>query len=128
MATQSIMQALRARVAGRQQPVAELPEAPLFDISQARAAVQLDQGLTGNQRATVINLLEDPAFVGELKSGATGGALTYLITKYLKLKPKTQLLLSIAGFGVGKIIYDYKHDPKNSSRYNPKLKMYELKD
>ena len=101
------------------------PVAPL-NLDRIREAVKMDQGIPGNQKTSVLSSLADPEFVAELRSGATGAGLMYLITKYLNLGQKTQLLVSIAGFGLGKMLYDYRHDPKNFSQYNANTKMYEI--
>lgn len=108
-------------------PIPIPPQPPPFNLDLLRQTVAKDQGITGSQKDSVLQSLADPEFVGEIRSGAVGAALMYLITKYLKLSPQTQLLLSIAGFGIGKIIYDYKHNPSNFASYNSKLKMYEIK-
>lgn len=99
---------------------------PSFNVRSLSQAVSQDQGISSRQREGVLDSLKDPEFMGELKGGAIGAALSFLVAKYLKLKPTTQVLLSLAGFGVGKLIHDYKHNPGNFSRYNEKLKMHEI--
>ena len=127
--SQSVMSRLRAMRVGAPSAVVEeeRPEHE-FDLAQIRSLVQTDPSLDKKQRDKVTTSLDDPAFVQRLKSGVVGGALAFLLAKYMKLKPTTQLLLSLAGFGVGKIIYDYRHDQNRSSRYNEKLRMYEIAD
>lgn len=111
----------------RQTPAApEAPAIPDFDLESVREAVVRDQALKEPQRQTVLTALADPSFVAELKSGAVGAALMFLISRYLKMKPSNQLLLSIAGFGIGKIIYDHRTAPGKWSTYNTKTKMYEI--
>lgn len=99
---------------------------PQLDHDALRRAVETDQSLNGKQRNSILEDLNNPAFVDELRSGSIGAALSMVLSKYMKLKPQSQLLLSIAGFGVGKIIYDYKHDPKRFGQYNKDLRMYEI--
>ena len=124
---QSMMQRLRELRAGKSN-IPDVEEDPQLDVKQMRTLVDRDQALTQDQRTKTLAALDDPDFINELKSGAIGAALSLLIGKYMKLKPSNQLLLSLAGFGVGKIIYDYRHDPKRFSRYNAKLRMYEIQD
>ena len=102
-------------------------KAPALDTAAIRRAVENDQSLTGKQRNSLLEDLNNPAFVDELKSGSIGVALSLLLAKYMKLSPQSQLLLSIAGFGVGKIIYDHKHGPDRFGQYNKDLRMYEIK-
>lgn len=101
---------------------------PSFNGAALRQAINKDQALSSTQKTELHGWLEDPETVKSLQSGGVGAALSYMVSKYLKLKPQTQLLLSIAGFGVGKIIYDYKTNPKKFSTYNEQLRMYEIHD
>lgn len=104
------------------------PNTPFsFNTDLLRKAVNVDQGISGDKRSTVNNWLNDPEFVGELQTGAMGSAIAYLLSKYVNLSPKAQILMSLAGFGVGKLIYDYKQGTANISSFNPVVKMYELK-
>lgn len=128
--SKSILSSLREmRATKRSNPLIQ-PAAsrPGFALDKLRQAVTSDQGISVGQKESVLAALSDPNFTAELKSGAVGAALTYLVSKYLKVSPQTQILLSLAGFGIGKIIYDYKHNPGNFSKYNEKLRMYEIKD
>jgi hypothetical protein len=121
----SILEEIRRRRAGvPQEP--EVHEEHQFDSAALRRAVDADQSLTVNQRKEMHHWLDDPAVLNELRSGSIGAALSLLISKFLDMKPRNQLLLSIAGFGIGKIIYDYKNDPKKFSRWNKQQRMYEI--
>lgn len=114
----------------KQQKAPEPPEPPpSFSSDVLRSAVSKDQGLSTPQRNEVLEALNDPNFLSSLKTGAISALLGGLLGKFMKLSGETRLLLSLAGFGIGKILYDFKQDQqgKNSSWYNPKMKMYELK-
>lgn len=122
----NLLAELRRRRAGTPQSPDEPASAPPFDAAKLRQVISKDQSLTPAQKEETHNWLEDPAVLAELRSGSMGAALTLLIGRFLKMKPRNQLLLSIAGFGIGKIIYDYKNDPKNFSSWNKQLRMYEI--
>lgn len=122
----NLLAELRRLRAGNTQPADEAPEPPPFDAAKLRQVISKDQSLTPAQKEEASNWLDDPVVINELRSGSVGAALTLLIGRFLKMKPRNQLLLSIAGFGIGKIIYDYKNDPKNFSRWNKQLRMYEI--
>lgn len=98
----------------------------ILDPVTLRRIVTADQALSSSQRTETLNWLDDPAALQELRSGSIGAALSLLASKYLNLSSRNQLLLSIAGFGLGKIIYDYKQGQRKSSKWNKNLKMYEL--
>lgn len=97
-----------------------------FSLDTLKRAVSGDQSISPKQQETVLQMLRDPDFVSELKSGAIGAALSYLLSRYLDLKPETKILVSIAGFGVGKLIYDFGKDNKRFSTYNPETRMEEI--
>ena len=103
-----------------------VPLSPPFNGPALRDAVDRDQALSGPQKEELHNWLGDPETIKSLQSGGIGAALSYMIAKFLKLKPQTQLLLSIAGFGIGKIIYDYRANPNKFSSYDQQLRMYEI--
>lgn len=105
-----------------------VPEPLPFNTSVLRQAINKDQALTRSQKEELQNWVDSPDVINKLQSGGIGAALGYMLSKYLRLSPQTQLLLSIAGFGVGKMVYDYKSDPKRFSSWNPSLKMYEIND
>lgn len=121
----TLLAELRRRRAGTS-PALKDPAPPPFDAAKLRQAISKDQSLSPAQKEETRSWLEDPTVLNELRTGSIGAALSLLIGRFLKMKPRNQLLLSIAGFGIGKIIYDYKNDPKNFSRWNKQLRMYEL--
>ena len=116
----------RLRVGQTQPPEKEEAPAPSFDADTLRKIIPKDQSLSTAQQDDVIDWLQNPTVISQLRSGAIGSALSLLISKFLKMSPRNQLLLSIAGFGIGKIIYDQKNNPKNFSRWNKQLHMYEI--
>ncbi|RTL07617.1 hypothetical protein EKK58_00150 [Candidatus Dependentiae bacterium] len=122
----NLLAELRRLRAGNTQAQEPAPPPPPFNAAQLRQAIAKDQSLSHAQKEETYTWLDDPVVLNELRSGSIGAALTLLIGKFLNMKPRNQLLLSIAGFGIGKIIYDYKNDPKNFSRWNKQLRMYEI--
>lgn len=124
----NILAELRRRRAGNAKAQDLPPAPPPFDISRLRQSVNKDQSLTASQRQETLGWLNDPVVIQELRSGSIGAALSMVVGKFMNLNPKTQLLLSIAGFGIGKIIYDFKHNQKNFSSWNKQLRMYEIEN
>jgi hypothetical protein len=122
----TILSKLRSLRVGRPQQPAEAPPVPSFDGPALRSAINRDSSLSKAEQSELHGWLDNPETIKGLQSGGIGAALSYMVAKFLKLKPQTQLLLSIAGFGIGKIIYDYKTNPKKFSSYNEQLRMYEI--
>lgn len=105
-----------------------VPTKPPFCAATIRAAIDRDPSLSTAQQEEMQGWLNDPNTLQKLQSEGVGATLGYAAAKFLNLKPQTQLLLSIAGFGVGKIMYDFKNNPKKFSTFNPQLRMYEIHD
>lgn len=92
-------------------------------------AVQADSTLTAEQKTEIVQKLQDKSFVTKLNSGAAGVGIGLLIGKYLKLSTTAKVLLSIAGYGIGRSLWTYLHTTKESKfqSYNSKLKSYEIR-
>jgi hypothetical protein len=128
MATNMMAELRRMRL-GMRSKRKEVPKASIhINPEKLRDAVKRDQGLSSVQRNQTLSWLEDPSFLQELRSGAAGGAFALLSSRFLNMKPQTQLLLSIAGFGIGKMIHDHRNNPKNFGQWNSQLKMYEIRN
>ncbi len=110
----------------KRNPAVGLPAASPVNLPELRTAVLRDQSINSTQRRDVLSWLEDPVTLQNLRNGSLGALLTISIAKFLKLKPRTQLLLSLAGFGIGKMLNDVKSDPRKSSSFNQQLRMYEI--
>jgi fructose-1-phosphate kinase PfkB-like protein len=73
------------------------------------AAVTKDPGLAPQERSQVLEWLKKPEVVKQL-SGVAGAAIGVAVAKYMKLGRTSQFLLGIAGYGAGRLIYNYlKH-------------------
>lgn len=117
----NLMSVLRERVRGNKPSDTSLP----FELQEVRSAVDRDKGIDANERGVAHDFLATNN-LSELKSSAAGAALMYMLARFLKLKPATQVLLSVAGFGAGKLIYDYSRNSERFSTYNTKSKVYEI--
>jgi hypothetical protein len=60
--------------------------------------------------------------------GTAGAAIAFAFSKYLKLSKPAQVLLSLAGFGIGKYLLDETRKHDKFLQYDPKHKVYNLKD
>ena len=59
-------------------------------------------------------------------SGAAGAGLAVAISKYNNLSTRAQVLLGAAGFGIGRLIYDYLKQDGQATHYNDKIRSYEM--
>lgn len=88
--------------------------------------VSQDNSLTPDQKQYVMNKLNDPTFVQELGAGALGAGAGYVLAKFLRISKPGQILLTLAGFGIGKYLLDKSQKHDKFVQYNSKLKAYEI--
>ena len=89
--------------------------------------VSSDQGLNQQEKASLLDAIKRPE-IAKLLSGAAGAALGVVLAKYARLGRTAQILLGIAGYGAGRILYNYliNNPHRQVAPYNAKLKTYEL--
>lgn len=87
------------------------------------AAVQMDATLPPDKKQTLLDFIHMPNFLSYLKGGVFGAGVAYAVAKFLGMSKRTQLLLTIAGFGIGKLLLD-THD--QVFKYNPSYKSYQV--
>ena len=95
---------------------------------QVQSLIQNDPGLPPDRKQELLAKISDPDVFDEIMNGVLGAGIGYVVAKFLNLSKRTQILLSMAGFGVGSYLEDKtRHSDKKFVNYNPKLKAYELK-
>lgn len=101
---------------------------PKVNIGNLLTTIRADPTLSDEDKAKIMDLLSRQDYVNKLLNGALGAGLALLIARYMNLSKASQVLLAIAGFGVGKLILDSEQgDPKKRfASYNRNIKMYEL--
>jgi hypothetical protein len=62
----------------------------------------------------------------DFTNGLIGGAVGFAISKFLKLSTTSQVLLSIAGFGIGKYLLDDARKHDKMMEYDDKTRTYKL--
>ena len=80
--------------------------------------VKQDHGLDSHKKQSIFTMLNSPEIIDHLLVGAVGMALTHAVTKFLSVPKPAQTLLSLAGFGIGNILYNIFQDNKFTD-YNP---------
>lgn len=90
-------------------------------------SISIDPHITADQRQKLINSIrtEDSQYRG-LINGALGASIGYAIGRYLKLSKTTQVVVTLAGFGIGKYLLDNHENSGKFMEYDKKLKGYKL--
>jgi F0F1-type ATP synthase assembly protein I len=98
-------------------------------IQRLVQSVTADSILARDEKQKVLDMLSRTDFLSKLQSGALGAGLAFLLAKFLKMSPRAQLLMTLAGYGIGRMLVDAssKHSEK-FIQYNDRMKLYEIKD
>lgn len=83
-------------------------------VNILHSLVSQDHGLETHQKKHLTSLLNSPEYIEHLLAGTTGAMLVHSIKQYANLPKPAQTLLSLAGFGIGNIIYNQLHEDKFS--------------
>jgi hypothetical protein len=77
-----------------------------------------DHALAKHKKRHLSLMLNSPEYAEQLLAGFSGRMLMKSISHFNDLPKPAQTLLSLAGFGIGNIIYNELHEDK-FSEYNP---------
>jgi hypothetical protein len=80
--------------------------------------VMHDHGIDVNKKNSLLNILNSPEWVDNLLVGAAGAALSKATASYLGMSKPAQTLMSLAGFGIGNIMYNQFKENKFTT-YDP---------
>jgi hypothetical protein len=81
-----------------------------------------DPSLDEGERTQLAEHLKDPKFFDKLMEGAMGASLAYATARFLKLSRPIQIMLTVAGFGLGRLIADKlnsKKERSDATTYDP---------
>lgn len=87
-------------------------------FNQQRVLAKLvgqDHGMENNKKQSLLTMLNSPEAMDHILAGAAGVALTHTISKYSDISPPARTLLSLAGFGIGNIIYNTLNQSRHTS-------------
>lgn len=99
----------------------------MISKDQLLAAVRRDPALTYEEKEELIDKINDANFYNSIVNGAIGGSIGFAIAKFFGLSKQAQVLLSLAGFGIGKYLLDATRKHDRFLQYNEKLKVYDIK-
>lgn len=77
-----------------------------------------DAGLDQNKKQRLYTMLNSPEAMDHLLVGAAGAYIAHAISSYTKMSKPARILLSLAGYGIGNIIYNALVERKFTS-YDP---------
>jgi hypothetical protein len=87
----------------------------IHNPSKIIGLVEKDHGLSSKKKKSLTTMLNSPEAFDHIVSGVAGMAVGRAIAHYASLSKPARTLLSLAGFGIGNIIYNTLQDEKFSS-------------
>lgn len=100
-----------------------------IDLAELRRVINIDHELHAREREELLACIDEKDFMKRTAFGGLGAATGLLVAKFLKLSTTTQVLLSLAGFGIGRMLYDglIKNPHRdNFGKVNPRTNQYEI--
>ena len=77
--------------------------------------VRHDHGLEARKKKSLTTVLNSPEAFDHIVSGIAGLAIGRAVAHYASMSKPARVLMSLAGFGIGNIIYNTLQDEKFSS-------------
>lgn len=88
--------------------------------------ISLDMGVPLQDRMDLIDRVRnEPSFIRKMMYGSLGATIAFSVAHYMALSRPAQILLAIAGFGIGRLFME-SGDRQSVLRYNDRLKAYKV--
>lgn len=87
-------------------------------LDKIKKLVNIDPHTEESLKTKLLGFIDGPDPIGHLFAGTAGSLAAYTVSKFLKMKPETQLLMSIAGFGVGELLASSIGHPARGVTYS----------
>lgn len=94
-------------------------ERVIHDPARLFKFIKEDHGLEPPKKKSLMEMLHSPEAVDHLLAGAAGAAIAHAAASYAKVSKPGRVLLSLAGFGLGNIMYNTLSEKKFTD-YDPK--------
>lgn len=85
-----------------------------------------DAGLDQNKKRKLYSMLSSPEAMDYLLTGAAGAYIAHALASYTNMSKTSRILLSLAGYGIGNIIYNALVERKFTS-YDPNTAVATIK-
>ena len=77
--------------------------------------IHQDEGLDHHKKQSLLTMLNSPEVMDHLLAGAAGAVLAKTVASYAEMSKPAQVLMSLAGFGLGNVMYNAFQENKFSS-------------
>jgi len=97
---------------------------------QLISIIKSDHTLGQDDKNLLINKLQSPSEVSKLLAGISGASFALLLARFLHMGKTTQVIMTLAGFGIGRLLLERIEKPDDTSKvlqYKDKLNYYDIK-
>lgn len=91
------------------------PGSPLLNPKRIMQLVKQDHALSSPEKKSLFTMLNSPEAFDHLLVGATGMAVAKAVAHFSKMSKPAQTLMSLAGYGIGNILYNTISEKKHTS-------------
>jgi len=108
------------------EPAIHLPE-KTYPMEELLRHVRGDPTLSPDERRLLEGRIRDDRFMSKFLKNAAGGAMGYTLARFFKMGRKGQILMTLAGFGLGKLLLagmGEKGEGLKHSVYDKKTRTY----
>ena len=81
--------------------------------------VNNDHGLSQDKKQSLFTMLNTPEIFDHLLVGAGGAALALAVAKFAEMDHVPKVLVGLAGFGIGNVLYNMLSSGNKFTSYNP---------
>jgi hypothetical protein len=96
------------------------------DKTTLKQLIEADPHISEENKLDLIQKIDNGDEDSELLHGIEGAGAGLIAAKFLQLSRNSQILLTIAGYGIGKYLLDNSKNNDKVMQYNDKLKRYNL--
>jgi hypothetical protein len=89
-----------------------------MEASTVKKLALQDPTISPDERQALELLFKDDKFFDKLMQGAMGASVAYAVSKFLKLSRTSQIILTTAGFGLGRLIASSMRKQKQNDTTN----------
>lgn len=100
-----------------------------MNVAALTQAVQADRFLDGRQKLMVLDKIRQFPSGSKTQSGMLGSGIAVAIARYLALSKPAQAMMAVAGFGIGRVLFEHFYGNEGNSKFiqfNDRIKAYEV--
>lgn len=99
----------------------------MLDSAVLSKLIKNDSNLSAEKKESILAMIDNPQIFNGLLTGYTGSKVADAIGDYMQLNPVTKAMLGVAGFSIGKTIYNIFLTEGKFTKYDAERQKYKIK-